>query len=784
MTEQTELVRQAKAISIDERKKILASLKETELHKHIKELLVAMDPESVVEITHGSEEHGNDLVRVRKDIFGESITGIIVKVGKIGGKTAGKVDEVKSQIEQSIAHPVRLKTRPDVLFVSEVWVMLAGELSKTAHIRLERERQKRNVKIIGLDSLTENFTDYYPQVFFEGKIMDFFQKKIQELEEKYTFSARRGRNLSEYFVEPLVAVIDIPATFDEENFALILQKQRVPFSRFKTIFQHNIRVILAGDPGVGKTMALTKFVIDGLREAWDLATRKKLGKQTGIPILIPAKDFLQFTDVKALLAEYLLFAEEIMDRLKISAILIDALDEVPPAQRDEVLKRAVDFSQQLTATLVITSRKIDLIKNPPPGFKRYELLPFEFGQALEFFRKLVTDVKILDTLKDGLEKVKYQIPMTPLSLLLLIEIAENEKELPASLAELFDRFSDIALGRYDREKGIEVLFEYLIKKRFLAELALKELLEKQRLEIPAKEFEEFLSNYARLYDWGEDALKGFVKEIERAGILDLGEAVAFQHRSFLDYFAAFRISDKWEEFENLEDFIVQIYFDDFWGDVTPFYIGLRRDIRVELLSKIFEFQKEGLIANIEKFLSGRLLQAAWHSPTEIKYWGIEKAIGFAPAVREEFLGLVDKSKVPVPRIFSDVLVMALSELSFESRFLLKETERLFDSLSGQPDQKISYQMLSLLWGIHKLLPSNELSGMIDSVLDTMSKVPDLSQEQEALTFLLLVVIEQKEKGLAKSLKRNLNKLSRKYPEVFRELLPPRPKGFRRGRRAT
>jgi len=776
MTEQTELVRQAKTIPIDERKRILASLKETEQHKHIKELLQKMDPSSAVEITHGSEEHCNDLVRIRKDIVGESIVGIIVKVGKMSGKTAGKVDEIKSQIEQSLAHHVRLKTRPAVLFVSEVWVMLVGELTKTAHKRLEKEK-KRNVKILGLDWLIEKFTDYYPEVFFEGRIMDFFQKKIQELEENYPFS-RKGRNLSDCFVEPLVVAIDIPATFDEEDLIAVLQKQRVPFSRLKTIFQSNARVILAGDPGVGKTVALTKFVIDRLHNARNLAVQKKLGKQVEIPILIPAKEFLQFTDIETLLKEHISSEEEVMGRLKIAEIFIDALDEVPSALRSEVLRRAVDFSQKLSASLVVTSRKIDLVKSPPKGFERYELLPFEFGQALRFFQKLVSDERILDALKNGLEKVKYQMPMTPLVLLLLIEIAESHKEIPASLSELYDRFSDIALGRYDKEKGIEVLFDYLVKKRFLAKLALKEFLEKGRLDIPIEEFKGFIGDYARLYGSDENAFKGFVEEIERAGILDFGEKVAFQHRSFLDYFAAFRIYDKWEDFENLEDFIVQIYFDDFWGDVALFYIGLRRDIRVELLNKVFEFQREGVITNIEKFLSGRLLQAAWDSPTEIKYVGLEKAASFAPVVREGFLSLVEKSRTPVPRIFSDVLAMTLSDLSFGSAFLLKEAGRLFDALSDQCDQKALYEMLSLLWGVQRLLPPQELSGMINNILGTMFEVSDLSREQQVMTLLFLIAMEQKDKAFAKSLKRNLNKLSKKYPETFRELLPPRPKGFR------
>jgi len=76
--------------------------------------------------------------------------------------------------------------------------------------------------------------------------------------------------------------------------------------------------------------------------------------------------------------------------------------------------------------------------------------------------------------------------MTPLSLFLLLTIVEARKEVPASITELYDQFNDIILGRYDVEKGIMVIFEYLIKKRFLAELAFKEFVEKKRLEMQKK----------------------------------------------------------------------------------------------------------------------------------------------------------------------------------------------------------------------------------------------------------------------------------------------------------
>ena len=115
---QKELIQLAKTLPIEDRKNILISYKETDLHNHIKELLCNMDQNSLVEITHGSEEHGNDLVMVNKDIFRESVIGVVVKSGNIGGRTKGRIDEIKSQVEQSLAHPVILKTIPDKKLLS------------------------------------------------------------------------------------------------------------------------------------------------------------------------------------------------------------------------------------------------------------------------------------------------------------------------------------------------------------------------------------------------------------------------------------------------------------------------------------------------------------------------------------------------------------------------------------------------------------------------------------------------------------------------------------------
>lgn len=782
MVEQTEISRWARTLSKERRKGILTSFQEKELHEHLRELLSGIEPNYLAEITHGREEYGKDLVLVKEDRFGRTALGVVVKTGNIGGRTAGRVDEIKSQVEQAFAHPATLREIFEDLSISEVWIVLAGELSGNANKRLKAELKDKSIKVFDINWLIDKFTEYYPQVFFEGKLIDFLQKKIQELERKHLFS-KRGKNLSECFVEPVVAAIDVPMNFDEEHLTLIVQKRRMPFLQLNSILRPGEKIILAGDPGTGKSAALAKMAIDRLREASELMLRGISGKQRiKIPILVSTKEILESSNCETLKAEYFQHAE-LLDRFEADVLAIDGLDEALPSQRKDILEKAEKFSRQFNCALIITTRKVNIIKSLPARFRSYELLPFEFGRALKLFEKLVSEKQILGALREGLEKVKSQIPMVPLSLLLLIELAEDYKEIPASVTELYQRFCDLMLGRWDKDKGIKVLFEYFMKERFLAELAFKEFLQKETLTIPQKEFNEFLNDYASRYGWREEDAGGFVREIvERSGIISIREEVTFWHRSFLDYFGACYINDKREQLENLNDFIVQIYFDDMWGDVAFFYAGLRREIDNSILEKIFAIESDDLATLIGKFVAGRLLQAAWHSPITTKHFGIQKAVSFAPIVRDAFLEVTAKHKATVPKIYADLLVMVLSDFSFSSGFLVKEAKEVFNELSSQPSPYNHTMMLSLLWATQRLLDQNELRAMIDQVLESLSKVDDL--EEQAKTFLLLRIIEHRDEAIRKMIKRKLDKLQRRRPDVFRSLLPPGQKGFRRRKTAA
>lgn len=798
MFDKSQIILHAKALTRSERKNIIISFKETDLHKSLKELFEAMEPNYTVEVTHGINEFGKDLVIVKKDHLGIDVIGVIVKKGDIKAKTLGQVDEIvsktknvftktvdkklieiESQITQAITHKSEMKSIFSKLPILKVLIVLVGDISSQARERLSKEIEV-NHEIKDIDWLIDTFTDYYPQFFFEGNLINFIQERIQKLEINNLFQ-KRGKNLSDCFVEPIVDKSESPFTLDETNFSTIPVSKKFPFLQLKNLLDSsNKRIILKGDPGVGKSISLKKLAIDTLKESSKLVLKGLKKNKVNLPLLLSANEFLNYTDVESLLTSNI--PKEIIEKFKINILMIDGLDEVTFEKRKEVIDKADLYAQNLSCSLVITTRKEDISNVISSKFEKYDLLPFEYNQALRLFEKLTKSKEVLGTLKVGLDRVKYKIPMVPLSLLLLIELVEEHQEIPASLTELYDRFFDLMLGRWDKEKGIQVLFDYYIKRKYLSELAYEEFFKKDRIEISNDEFDIFSNKYTEKYGWDHLEFGKFIEEIKRAGIIGIRKKVIFCHRSFLDYAVAEYIHYRRAELKDLDDFIVNIYFDNTWYDVAFFYIGMRKEINEYLLFKIFEREENNdkieLQTKLDKFMVGKLLQAGWHSPSDLIYKGLENAISITNNLRLSFENLTNKKGEKIPKILIDFIIYKFSEESFSSIFLSKELKKLFYKILNNPKLESVSQLSIIIWSSMNLFTKDEQNIFMNYFIDFLSKFKDLTIEEETRALLMLELLDTENEELNKSINRKLKKIFKNNPYVFKKLLPKKRKGFR------
>lgn len=766
-----------KGLSENHKFDIIRGLKETELHKELKELLSAMYPNNYVEITHGSDEFGKDLVMVNQDPLGDRVIGIIVKTGDIGSRASGTIDDIKSQVEQAFSNPASLKGFEfqgdlDITFMT---VIIAGILSKQAMIRLKAEINKPvnrpNLIIRDLKWLVDNFTQYYPYVFYEGEVSRYLESTLYELETKHLFSSRQ-KSLSECYVEPVIGTYERVIELTDPHITLTIFKDRVSFKQLEKELQPHRKFLVLGDPGVGKSTALAKMAIDMLSDGLRKATRSKTGGKIGIPIFVTARDFWALKSVEELQQRFGPSAET-RERFQIVTLLIDGLDEVNSNYRGALLEKASEFEKELKCALILSTRKVDIVKGETLGYEKRELLPFEFGQALALFQKLVKDENMLEALKDGLKKIENQITITPLNLLFLLELVESKKEVPASLTELYDRFTDMALGMEDRtRKGIDVLFDYQVKKRFLAELAFRQYFEKNLAEISKSDFETFVDAYAEEFKWDAGELRVFIGEIERAGLLDMREAVKFSHMSFLDYFTALRIYEVREEIPDLYDYLTAIYFNDNWSDVAFFFAGLKKDIPRKFIDKIYQFQSKGhsLVRSVQKLLVGKMLQAAWHSKSNLKLYGIGCSLGYSDKVTQQFLTVARKTNPSLPAIYADIYTLIICEMSFGSRFLLNEDRTLVERYLEKPTGKTILNSLKLLWSMRGKIEDEEVDKFVGQLYEATKSAQNITGEEYAKSLLLLRVMAAKEE-VRKAIEKRVRKELRTHPHLFAGLAP-------------
>ena len=440
-----------------------------------------------------------------------------------------------------------------------------------------------------------------------------------------------------------------------------------------------------------------------------------------------------------------------------------------------ILRDVFATTEEHGCGLLISSRKVPALQfnvvNQAKGpVKVFDILPFEFGQALEVANKITNDSDVINILQDGLARLSHQIIFTPIALELLIEIAEAEREIPGSISEIFERYTDIALGRYDSQKGIEVVFDYFAKKRFLSELAWSEFKCKDRLEMPRTEFDQFLKNYVDRFGWSADSFGVLIEEVERSGILRFNDAVFFSHRSFLDFLVALWVVEHRHETSDYEQQVAGLYFDWVWSEVAIYAVGQARQANSRLLAKIFENQSdsEAVEYHMMKFMIGRLLQAGWHSTSDVKRDGIRQGVSHGEAVFNHFRQSRDADPERIPSIFPVFFLLAFSELAYSSRTLLKEAITILENLPIEESESEFFQRLSLTWAVRNRIESDQASSLVQTAVEHLAVLERnnlLSLEERYSSLVFLTQLGEDDKLLVKPLKRKAQRLARKYPSL-------------------
>lgn len=753
---------EANAIPVTKRKNVLANKNELELHKLLKELFEAMEHDLEVVITHGPNEYGKDLVLIRRDSIGATTRAVVVKSGDVKATAGGAIDTIKAQVDMCLKHPYN-PTGLDEYRITEVLIATNGKISENAKERLAKEFAAVPIQFYDLSKLVLLFTEHYPRVFLGGWEYDFLTKAINELDKCRDFSGQ-WTSLSQLFVEPLLRKISISSKTSGDFSA---SREKVKYVDLNRILQAKGRLALVGEAGCGKSTILKKMVVDAMRRSRESLSVNESG-MTPIPIICSASHLLEL-EVGDVSISQLREVSGYPDNVEIDAVFVDGLDEVSREKRqtlDEVLRV---LSEEQPLKFIISSRCADYFETAE--WHTYEVSPFSTGQAITLCERAAANDTVVASLKRGLEDIGKRISLTPLAVFLLLEIIQEHQEVPASLTELYEQYIDNVLGKYDKDKGIESLFEYEMKKRFLAELAESRFVQKHADSVSLESFESFGHSFFEDYEWPWSNWALLLDELKRSSLVfidDQSNELRFRHRSFLEFFAAYALyADAQGDGVGIPSAIAY-YFNPQWSDIAFYYFGLKKSMSIETIDRILAAPESGAYELIQKMRLGRLMQACWHSRADAKRYGLLASCKYAAKIRNSFLEDVLSESPSTPLIIADFILVSIANDSYKSIFLEKQISAILQN-DDLRDDDLLLGAMCLYCASASYFDSATQIKISTRLMDVLKERQD--RQLEGRGFFYLLIAAGTEKSTQKAVNRRLKKYAQRYSSVLKGLLP-------------
>jgi predicted NACHT family NTPase len=253
---------------------------------------------------------------------------------------------------------------------------------------------------------------------------------------------------------------------DRFSFAQTLQKTSPAIAAVT----QQIRLVILGKPGTGKTTFLKYLALQCYQELQPLDY---------FPIFISLRNFANYcqeNDDFSLLNYITYFLksseisqEEIQELFKQEKILLllDALDEIPQEDNQEVIQTIQQFTEIYHQTRLIITCRIASQAYHFQGFSYVELANFSQAQIKDFAQRWFTAT--LQNTEKGLQKSAQflenlnrkenqpirELAQTPILLALICSVFQERSKFPSKRSRLYQEGLEILLSRWDQSRGIK-----------------------------------------------------------------------------------------------------------------------------------------------------------------------------------------------------------------------------------------------------------------------------------------------------------------------------------------
>lgn len=395
----------------------------------------------------------------------------------------------------------------------------------------------------------------------------------------------------------------------------VFRYKKEPQVKFAVALVSNSVVLIEGGMGSGKSTLFRKH-------AKALCDVQTFSQQRIVPKIIAARLLVENTE--SLLRSEITKIRELAKDSNPNGFLffVDGLDEV---KNDDLsvsgflqsIHNAI--SESTDVRVVVGSRPTWTIEESAEIHKlatRFRILPLSTDQIFKVVQQSCSVKAISSRLQGDLARSALfrSIPRTPLSAILLTRVlAADAKEIPQTLPELYSKYIELALGRWDITKGLMAEREYPIVRELLSIVA-KYMLDNQIEELSEGEVLNIFKEYIGQREGLPEPIELYKKVCSRSEIIAINSnkgTFSFRHKSFAEYLLALHQKEHYGKAAPLTN-----PFHGYWLGVEYFYLGLIQDAgaRIDKLSKLHLTVERQKLLRMLHF--GNLMLAAYQTKYE------------------------------------------------------------------------------------------------------------------------------------------------------------------------
>jgi hypothetical protein len=476
---------------------------------------------------------------------------------------------------------------------------------------------------------------------------------------------------------------------------------------------HEKLSILLGDAGSGKSTILRRLAYDTVVEGL------KSDRHEHIPILLKAAELalnedrlvdLAAATTAALSADSrtVCFTPEDLKQGKV-IVLIDGLDEVADdLSRLTVLNKVRDFHEEFRLCPVILTSRKHAYSTEQGILKRavcYEISPFNSSQAEKlvsylFKRKSASPESVQEILR-RLKDV-YGVELNPLIVTLFVAVSGvNSKDIPANITELFNKYTELMLGRWDVVKGFGQLYQFPLKDHLLKIVAHYMQTEKL-VRISLSKVRRLIEDELIATGHNADMEILFSEIVERSGLVrQFGIDIEFRHFMLQEYFAGRALTVPTVEF----------IVDRWWSNSIIFYFGDKPSAHSEVTAIIRSLANErsGRKLYQAAITIGQSLQACYMSKVPDKLVSLKWVIDTLVQVAEVVLTDMRRWYPGELLTFITYFVMARNAVA------LAQSDKFYMEVIVQNFADENTKDLTLFWAIIASIGSGHLAIVYDMI---------------------------------------------------------------------